>query len=600
MTSTTPTFDRVASIAVEDIAAQILENCLLADGSLFTPEREVWTRPNLAELHRAYVAAPDVSTGKFADKLAVQLADVSDPARQLFAEIYALNVLPVMNFKQSTKVGYIQGVLDGMRSPVAIPQPVVDAFIDGVFHGGQASSQRGWAQLSFLVEFVDYFKSQDAAMQREAADNPAEMRRLVFDSPGHKEPAQRQALLYVFHPRYFLPIVNINQKRLLRDALAPDYLPEGRTDDVDADLHEIDSRVRAEEGGAVDYYHGTWGPKWRKPKSTRATAAGANSVESSSATADDDEDTVDDIDYDGAETPTARPYSVANIVEEGAFHSRERLQQILKRWEGKKNLVLQGAPGTGKTWMAKRLAYALIGSESPTAVRPLQFHSNSSYEDLVRGWRPTANESGEGRLVLTDGPLLQHAQRARMQPDIPHVLVIEEINRGNPAQVFGEMLTLIESTKRTPKDALVLTYPRTVDEQYHLPDNLYIVATMNIADRSLALVDFALRRRFCFETLEPAFTAVWSALVAKRLPNNPELVELIRTKVENLNTQIRSDPALGPAFQVGHSYFTPAETESDGRDWFVGVVESEIAPLLAEYWFDNPGTATDAVAEILA
>ena len=167
----------------------------------------------------------------------------------------------------------------------------------------------------------------------------------------------------------------------------------------------------------------------------------------------------------------------------------------------KKNLVLQGPPGTGKTWLAKRLGYALLGARDTRRMTAVQFQPSLSYEDFVRGWRP----DGEGGLLLADGVFLEVVDAAREQPEQDFVLVIEEINRGNPAQIFGELLTLLEADKRHEDEALRLAYPRPEiqNERVHVPPNLYVIGTMNLADRSLALVDLALRRRFGFKTLKP-------------------------------------------------------------------------------------------------
>ena len=553
------------------MAARILNECLIEDGSLLTPGVAIWTPELLAELHTHYVDAPDPSAKSFGDKLDIQLAAVSDHGRQLFAELYVLNLLPVSNrnFLPKTKIANVERVLAPIQPPVILPADVIDAFSDGVFNGGRAWMNRRWAQLSFLVEFAEYFKQQDRATRIAARTDPVLLRRLVMESPGHNEPAQRRALLYMFQPRFFLPIVSEEHRRLLREGLGDDYLPDGPTDDLDADLHAIMDALEQQAGGPVDVYDDVWRPRWlEKPPPPSRSPQETQKNETLGS-------------------PEPRPYSVADIVNDGSFHSAERLQQILNHWRGKQNLVLQGAPGTGKTWLAKRLAEALIGSHAPDAIRSVQFHPNTSYEDFVRGWRPTAGPDGSGRLELTDGALLQHAERAR-QSDIPHVLIIEEINRGNPAQAFGEMLTLIEKSKRNAEDALTLSYPRYEGEQFFLPPNLYLLGTMNIADRSLALVDFALRRRFSFETLEPALSERWADYLLGKFPkDDAALVQAIRSKIDDLNTVIAEDEMLGPHFKIGHSFVAPTDSQSDGRAWFTGVIDTEIAPLLREYWFDD-------------
>jgi 5-methylcytosine-specific restriction protein B len=278
------------------------------------------------------------------------------------------------------------------------------------------------------------------------------------------------------------------------------------------------------------------------------------------------------------------PYSVDDILTDGCFIARGKLEKILERLRTKKNLILQGPPGTGKTWLAKRLAFALMGQRDDSKVRAVQFHPNLSYEDFIRGWRPV----GDGKLTLVDGPFVEMMKAAAKDPTSRHVVVIEEINRGNPAQIFGEMLTLLEVDKRTPNEALELSYKRSDGERVFIPDNLYVIGTMNIADRSLALVDLALRRRFAFIDLEPTLGEPWHDWVQSQCGIDSEILVEIEKRLIALNSEISADTGLGPQFRVGHSYVTPpfGVPISDAREWFRQVVDTEIGPLLDEYWFD--------------
>lgn len=326
----------------------------------------------------------------------------------------------------------------------------------------------------------------------------------------------------------------------------------------------------------------------------------ASETASPDALTDDDSD--DDVEEVMQEAVCAAepivPYSVEDILKDGCFLERTEINRLIDRLRTKKNLILQGPPGTGKTWLAKRLAFALMGQKDDNKVRAVQFHPNLSYEDFVRGWRPT----GEGKLSLADGVFMEAIKAALKDSSSKFVVVIEEINRGNPAQIFGELLTLLEAGKRTPNEALELCYPDADGKRrlVHIPENLYVVGTMNIADRSLALVDLALRRRFAFVGLKPRLGQVWRDWVVKECAVDPARVADIERRIAELNDQIAADARLGMQFRIGHSYVTPAHRleTGDTKKWFQQVVETEIGPLLDEYWFDAPDETQKAIARL--
>ena len=304
-----------------------------------------------------------------------------------------------------------------------------------------------------------------------------------------------------------------------------------------------------------------------------------------------------DIETDGEAVETTETYAIEDIIKDGCFIDVAELKEIIACLETKLNVILQGPPGTGKTWLARRLGYALIGQKDDRRIRVVQFHPNLSYEDFVRGYRP----SGDGKLSLVDGVFMEAITEAKAFPQNAYVVVIEEINRGNPAQIFGEMLTLLEADKRRANEAIQLSYrmPDSPHERVFVPPNLYVIGTMNVADRSLALVDLALRRRFAFVDLEPQLGELWQAWMSKLSISESDLRRL-QHRMTDLNATIEKE--LGKQFCIGHSYVTPPNDSeiADFETWFTRVAKTEIRPLLNEYWFEQPQRVEQLISALLA
>lgn len=263
---------------------------------------------------------------------------------------------------------------------------------------------------------------------------------------------------------------------------------------------------------------------------------------------------------------------------------------LLKR---KKNIILQGPPGVGKTFIARKLAYEIMQEVKDGNIEMVQFHQSYSYEDFIQGLRPTQ----KGGFDLKNGIFYSFCQRAMAHPDKPFFFVIDEINRGNLSKIFGELMMLIEADKRDEKFALKLTYAEDDDSRFYVPDNLYIIGTMNTSDRSLAIVDYALRRRFAFVTLQPDYGDNFrSFLSANGLTTS--LIEHICSSIIKLNTQIKNDINLGEGFQIGHSYFCSNLDNEDESKWWNEILNFELKPLLEEIWFDDSAKVLEILKQL--
>jgi 5-methylcytosine-specific restriction protein B len=263
---------------------------------------------------------------------------------------------------------------------------------------------------------------------------------------------------------------------------------------------------------------------------------------------------------------------------------------LLKR---KKNIIIQGPPGVGKTFIARKLAYEIMQEIKDANIEMVQFHQSYSYEDFIQGLRPTQ----KGGFDLRDGIFYSFCQRALAHPDRPFFFIIDEINRGNLSKIFGELMMLIEADKREEKFALKLTYAEDEEDRFYVPSNLYIIGTMNTADRSLAIVDYALRRRFAFITLQPDYGNNFRSFLASK-GLSAGMVEHICSAVTKVNIKIKVDINLGEGFQIGHSYFCTFTTNEDENKWWNDILSFELKPLLEEIWFDDSTIVSEVLKQL--
>ena len=271
-------------------------------------------------------------------------------------------------------------------------------------------------------------------------------------------------------------------------------------------------------------------------------------------------------------------YSKDDFLNE-VYMDEDTYNTLTELLEAKYNVILQGAPGVGKTFAAKRLAYSIMGQKDTSRVAMVQFHQSYSYEDFIQGYRP----SKDG-FELENGTFYKFCKEAEEDNERPYFFIIDEINRGNLSKILGEHMMLIEKDKRGEKIKLLYS-----NEWFTVPQNVRIIGMMNTADRSLALMDYALRRRFAFFDFAPAFSSEgFKNYLAEK---NSQKLESLITAVESLNNTISSDESLGDGFRIGHSYFCTDGEITD--EWLKSVVEYEVIPLIKEYWFDEPTKVRD-------
>ena len=541
-------------------ASTWVDRALRSDDSLFTPGEPLWSTRRLGELRRRLLDRPDEwnrpPRSNFFGKLERLLAGSPAQVYELMGEVIYVAYLVVSHrgrggMSESQKRKRIEQVLGWSPRPTKVPDDCADGLAPGLVHPGPSFTANFGLQFGYFIEFVEQWKERgpdDRLLDSTDAEAAWEFKEFVArvdwrgplrSSPSNSRAMQQATLLHLVHPDTFEAILSVDHKSEIAERFA--YLVREPTEDVDRKLVQVRRGLEDELGRDFDFYDRDIFDRWSPPGG----------------------------DNDPITPPPPRPSGLEPLAAE--LHlTTEFLRNIEILLGDKKQVIFQGPPGTGKTYVARKLARHLAGADD--RVDLVQLHPSYAYEDFVQGFRPTLR-GGQPGFELTDGPLLEAGRRARGEPDERHFLLIDEINRGNVAKVFGELYFLLEYRD----EKIRLQYQRNSGETFELPDNLYIIGTMNTADRSIALVDLALRRRFNFVEFHPDEEPI-KGVLRRWLREKAPGMAWVADVVDRANENLRDDrhAAIGP------SYFMKEDLDEDAvrRIW-----KHSVLPYIEELLF---------------
>lgn len=571
---------RTLLAAAEVIAEEGLRKGL----SAFASGREAWSPANIRDLHALWAAAEKVDGKGFNDNLELQLTDASDDLKLLMAEVLALQLLPIAKVMgHAKKRERVESALTTMRHPVEIPRVFDSAFTGGAFNPGRGMQGHVNRAITVILDVLLAWSELSPDEQALALEDPRRWRDLVLGTDD-SFPTQRYALLYLVHPGFFGPVVSLEHRERIREAFIGE-IGGIFSDDSDADLQQIVIALQVKEGQPINLY-GDLESRWKG--------------ESPEPAPDPDPSPIVEPSPDDPRGFVPSEIDLAELA--GATHLHEAwLGKVTNALHRRGQVILYGPPGTGKTYVARALADRL--GKPGSVVKRIQFHPSYTYEDFFAGYRPVTDAAGQLSFSLTRGPLREIADEARKNPDVPHVLMIDEINRANLSKVFGELYYLLEYRD----DAIDVLYAGSGDDggkSFSLPANVLIIGTMNTADRSIALLDSAMRRRFAFFELHPDVAPV-KGILGRWSEQHPQSLP-VAALFELLNESIRDRED-----RIGPSHLLRADDLS--LDDLRAVWEESILPLLEErhigtgvdvhvkYGLDilltNVSTGTDATPE---